>query len=60
MPDATTWLRRVNQHPEKYGISRAHILRVDRDVRHIMEADEKALRRAEKWSKANERNKGDE
>ena len=48
MPDATTWLRRVSQRPEKYGVSRAHILRVDREIRQIMEADEKAQRRAEK------------
>ena len=60
MPDATTWLRRVSQRPEKYGVSRAHILRVDREVRQIMEADEKAQRRVEKRSIVNEGNKGDD
>jgi len=41
--NAVTWNRRVTQYPEKYGTTAEHIRRVDKRVRDLLAADEKAM-----------------
>lgn len=48
MPTAITWLRRIDENPEKFGITREHVNKVNRDIRNIEEHDARELDRLQK------------